>query len=39
MTCAPDTNAIVYQYAKIAIVLNLWLYGNVYYKTLHDITF
>ena len=32
MTFAPDTTAIVNQYATIAIVLNLWLYGNVYYK-------
>ena len=33
MTFAPDIKAIVNQYAKIAIVLNLWLYDNVYYKT------
>ena len=32
MTFAPDTKAIVIQYAKIAIVLNLRYYGNVYYK-------
>ena len=31
MIFAPDTKAIVNQYDKMARVLNLWLYGNVYY--------
>ena len=32
MTFAPDTKALDNQYAKIAKVLILLLYGNVYYK-------
>ena len=33
MTFAQDTKEIDNQNAKIAAVLNLWLYGNVYCKS------
>ena len=32
MTFAPDTKVSFNQYDKIAIVLNLRLFGNVYYE-------